>query len=50
MELGVLIRDNATVHAIEHHFEELIRQGWLAEVPNALQEIGGSSPDSMETK
>ena len=49
MELGVLIRDNATVHAIEHHFDELIRQGWFAEVTNALQEIGGSSADSVET-
>lgn len=32
MELGVLIRDCATVHAIEDHFDELIRQGWFAEI------------------
>ena len=39
MELGVLIRESATVHAIEHHFDELIREGWFAEVTNAQREI-----------
>jgi cardiolipin synthase len=32
MELGVLIRERATVHAIEHHFDELIDQGCFVEV------------------
>ncbi len=32
MELGVLIRERSTVHAIEHHFDELIRQGWFVQV------------------
>jgi phosphatidylserine/phosphatidylglycerophosphate/cardiolipin synthase-like enzyme len=39
MELGVLIRDNATVHAIEQHFDELIRQGWFVELINPQGEI-----------
>ena len=33
MELGVLIRERATVHAIEHHFDELIRQGCFVQLP-----------------
>lgn len=32
MELGVLIREPATVHAIEYHFEELIHQGCFVEL------------------
>lgn len=34
-ELGILVRDNATVLSLVEHFHELIRYGVLVEVPRA---------------